>query len=121
MLIRTLTPVVSEANVYGVSLPRHDGRAGCAAIPLDQGPVDLERLALHVIRTLPKYAQPLFLRLVPKLESTGTEKQVKVTLRNEGVDPSNVNTAHVFWLRDGKYVPFGVKDWESLQSGRSRL
>jgi acyl-CoA synthetase (AMP-forming)/AMP-acid ligase II len=24
-----------EANVYGVQLPNHDGRAGCAAIVLD--------------------------------------------------------------------------------------
>ncbi|KAK5637195.1 hypothetical protein RRF57_012907 [Xylaria bambusicola] len=29
-----LHPAVEEANVYGVQLPHHDGRAGCAAIAL---------------------------------------------------------------------------------------
>lgn len=28
-------PGVVEANVYGVQLPNHDGRAGCAALYLD--------------------------------------------------------------------------------------
>ena len=28
-------PGVVEANVYGVSLPSHDGRAGCAAVYID--------------------------------------------------------------------------------------
>jgi hypothetical protein len=28
-------PGIVEANVYGVQLPNHDGRAGCAAIYID--------------------------------------------------------------------------------------
>ena len=28
-------PGVVEANVYGVALPTHDGRAGCAAVLID--------------------------------------------------------------------------------------
>lgn len=30
-------PGVVEANVYGVKLPSHDGRAGCAAVYIDPG------------------------------------------------------------------------------------
>lgn len=58
--------IVEEANVYGVQVPGHEGRAGCAAIPLGSKAVDYDALATHVIKTLPKYAQPLFLRIVTK-------------------------------------------------------
>ncbi|KAI9683063.1 MAG: hypothetical protein M1820_010931, partial [Bogoriella megaspora] len=32
-----LHPAVQDANVYGVQLPNHDGRAGCAAVVLNEG------------------------------------------------------------------------------------
>lgn len=56
-------PVVHESNVYGVLIPSHDGRAGCVAVAQDAN-VDLKLLARQVITSLPKYAQPLFVRLV---------------------------------------------------------
>ncbi|GAA5903126.1 hypothetical protein JCM8208_000458 [Rhodotorula glutinis] len=117
-----LGQVVDEANVYGVLVPSHEGRAGCAAIPLSSGQqVDFAALGAHVQRTLPKYAQPLFVRLVPALESTGTGKQLKVQLRNEGVDPAVVRDA-VWWLKPGEgYVPFASDDWEALKAGRVKL
>jgi hypothetical protein len=59
-----LAHVVEEANVYGVQLPNHDGRAGCAAIPAHVK-LNLDAVASHVNKELPKYARPLFLRIVP--------------------------------------------------------
>ncbi|BGP09813.1 hypothetical protein JCM10049v2_005687 [Rhodotorula toruloides] len=117
-----LGEVVKEANVYGVLVPSQDGRAGCAAIPKSAGPVDFVMLSKHVSKTLPKYAQPLFIRLVDALESTGTGKQLKVTLRNEGVDPDVVRDP-VFWLHPDKkaYVPFTKEDWGLLKAGKVRL
>ncbi|TNY18949.1 putative bifunctional fatty acid transporter/acyl-CoA synthetase FAT1 [Rhodotorula diobovata] len=117
-----LGQVVDEANVYGVLVPSHDGRAGCAAIPLSSGQqVDFAALSAHVARTLPKYAQPLFVRLVPALESTGTGKQLKVQLRNEGVDPDVVKD-EVWWLKPGVgYTPFAKEDWEALKAGKVKL
>ncbi|GAA6031356.1 hypothetical protein JCM8097_005619 [Rhodosporidiobolus ruineniae] len=116
--------VVREVNVYGVLVPGHDGRAGCAAIPLStSGNVDLELLARHVQKTLPKYAQPLFVRLVKELESTGTSKQTKVALRNEGVDPAVVTSDPVFWLcpERGTYVRLTKGDWERIGAGKVKL
>ncbi len=55
-------PAVHEVNVYGVEIPHHDGRAGCAAIVLsttDPGPEVLRSLAEHVGAALPRYAAPL--------------------------------------------------------------
>lgn len=120
-------PAVREANVYGVSLPGHDGRAGCAALLLRDGQAldDVQRrsLAAHVKKQLPKYAVPLFLRLVKgELEITGTVKQTKVQLRNEGVDPEQVGDDEVLWLPNQEaYQPFTRQDWEALQSGKAKL
>jgi acyl-CoA synthetase (AMP-forming)/AMP-acid ligase II len=121
-------PAVREANVYGVQLPGHDGRAGCAALLLREGQAmddALKRdLAAHVRKRLPKYAVPLFLRLVAgELEVTGTIKQTKVKLRNEGVDPAQVCGDEVVWLpKAGEgYKGFGDKGWESLVRGQVRL
>lgn len=123
-------PAVKEANVYGVSLPGHDGRAGCAALLLRDGQVmddALRRdLAVHVKNQLPKYAVPLFLRLVKgELEITGTVKQTKVQLRNEGVDPAQVGDDELLWLpsqgSQDTYKPFSKQDWETLGSGQAKL
>ena len=123
-------PAVKEANVYGVQLPGHDGRAGCAALLLRDGQVmddALRRdLAAHVKKQLPKYAVPLFLRLVKgELEITGTVKQTKVQLRNEGVDPAQVGEDEILWLpsqgAQDAYKPFSKQDWETLGSGQAKL
>lgn len=48
-------------------MPGHEGRAGCAAILNTSGrPIDLQAIATQVIKSLPKYAQPLFIRVVEK-------------------------------------------------------
>ncbi|KAL2139425.1 hypothetical protein VTI28DRAFT_5239 [Corynascus sepedonium] len=121
-----LHAAVQEANVYGVQLPNHDGRAGCVAIVLDAPQVNaqvLASLAAHAREQLPRYAVPVFLRLVKEvgMQSTGTNKQQKHTLRQQGVDPSKVQDDALFWLKDGTYVPFTQTDWESLQEGMVKL
>ncbi|KAA8647435.1 hypothetical protein EYZ11_004061 [Aspergillus tanneri] len=126
---------VQEANVYGVALPNHDGRAGCAAVVLEQqlhatdpsvlslpSPSTLESLASHVLKSLPRYAVPLFLRFTPQMQATGNYKQQKHVLRTEGVDPSLVNASDkIYWLQENTYVPFGQKDWTRLQGGQVKL
>lgn len=121
-------PAVREANVYGVTLPGHDGRAGCAAVLLREGykldDAQRQSLAAHVKKQLPKYAVPLFLRLKQgELEITGTAKQMKVGLRDEGVDPDKVGEDEILWLpnlQEG-YKSFSRSDWESLGSGKAKL
>ncbi|GAA5915705.1 long-chain fatty acid transporter FAT1 [Sporobolomyces salmoneus] len=117
-----LGAVVDHPNVYGVLVPSHEGRAGCAAVPRAGAPIDFPKLSQHVAKTLPKYAQPLFIRIVDKSETNGTEKQLKVALRNQGVDPDVVQD-EVWWLHPSKkeYVPFTRQDWEALKAGQHRL
>ncbi|KAL2258042.1 hypothetical protein VTK26DRAFT_8788 [Humicola hyalothermophila] len=121
-----LHPAVLEANVYGVRLPNHDGRAGCVAIVLDAPAANealLADLAAHAVRRLPRYAVPLFLRLRKEVAmgNTGTNKLQKNTLRDQGVDPSRVEGDALFWLKEGKYVPFTPKDWKALEQGVVKL
>nr|XP_044994783.1 solute carrier family 27 member 3 isoform X2 [Jaculus jaculus] len=53
-----------EVNIYGVTVPGHEGRAGMAALVLrPQQALDLAQLYAHVSENLPSYAWPRFLRL----------------------------------------------------------
>lgn len=128
-------PKVQEANVYGVSVPGHEGRAGCAAVLLDDscftngresGEVNdetLESLATWCQNSLPKYAVPVFVRVVKELVVTGTNKQQKPVLRKEGVDPGLTGDDKVYWLKPGsaKYELFGREDWDQLGAGKVKL
>ncbi|KEF55314.1 uncharacterized protein A1O9_08968 [Exophiala aquamarina CBS 119918] len=122
---------IAEANVYGVQVPHADGRAGCAAVvPVDgvtADTLDLVRLAEHAIATLPRYAVPIFVRVVPQLEYTGTMKLQKGRLRSEGIDIQKIQVSspedRVYWLPPGakQYVPYGPAEWEDVKSGRVKL
>ena len=78
---------VLEANVYGVPVPGQDGKAGMAALTVDET-FDVGTLYERVEANMPAYAQPLFLRLQRQIETTGTFKYRKVDLVEDGFDPS---------------------------------
>ena len=85
-------PQVQICNVYGVGIANTDGRAGMAALVLEPGTesLDLDDFSAYVNRELPAYARPVFLRLQPGLDVTGTFKMVKGQLKKEGYDPEAV-------------------------------
>ncbi|ORY66989.1 AMP-binding enzyme [Pseudomassariella vexata] len=118
-------PSVQEANVYGVELPNHDGRAGCAALALQVEPDEkvMQSIAEHAKKALPKYAVPIFLRVVKDMstQTTGTNKQQKHQLRAQGVDPAKIGNDDIYWLKGDTYVKFGPRDWDSLNGGRVKL
>ncbi|BFZ01882.1 hypothetical protein BsWGS_04921 [Bradybaena similaris] len=85
---------VHDANVYGVTIPGSEGRAGMVAVTLNEGcqlgPQELKELYEHVCGQLPVYARPLFVRLLDAAVVTATFKQQKVQLMNEGYDLNKV-------------------------------
>ena len=90
--VLTMFDGVKLANVYGVAMPDTDGRAGMAAVTLDPGAeLDGKGLAAHVDKELPVFARPLFIRIQPEAETTGTFKYRKVELVKEGYDLSQVD------------------------------
>ncbi|KAL2837374.1 hypothetical protein BJX68DRAFT_273091 [Aspergillus pseudodeflectus] len=127
-------PGIAEANVYGVLVPGHEGRAGCAAIDLSPGTasasLDYTDLVTYLRKRLPRYAVPVFLRLVSNSTHIHNHKQNKVPLRKEGVDPSLIGSEAaegkddiLLWLPPGRsqYVPFSPFEWKSLVSGQAKL
>ncbi len=86
-------PQIAICNVYGVEVPKTDGRAGMAAIVLSEGvkELDLEDFSAYISRELPSYARPVFLRIQRDLDTTGTFKMVKGDLRKQGYDLAQVD------------------------------
>jgi len=137
-------PKVLEAIVYGVHVPGHDGRAGCAAVTLATGvsptPAFLRELLQDALEKLPRYAVPVFLRLTPDFRAMHNNKQEKVPLKKDGIDldviygpNQDANNARqqgkdvMYWWpgavglpspdTDGEgYVVFDRKDWEGLKN-----
>jgi fatty-acyl-CoA synthase len=79
-------PGVLDAATYGVTVPDADGRAGMAALVVDQG-FGFGSFAEHLSRRLPVYAIPVFVRLCRALDATETFKQQKQRLIHEGFNP----------------------------------
>ena len=114
-------PGIADANVYGVTVVGRDGRAGMAAIVCD-GQCDLGALHEHLARNLPDYARPLFLRIQPKIEVTGTLKQKKVDLVREGFNPAA--TSNPIYFNDPQAKAFVLLDptlYRRIESGDVRL
>jgi len=112
----------AEINVYGVSIPGKDGRAGMAAV-VSKDSLDLDGLAAHAIKQLPSYAVPLFIRKLEKeMDITGTFKHRKVELRDEGFDPSKITDPIYFFEPSKKtYVPLTKPLYDEIVSPKSRL
>lgn len=75
-----------DVVVYGVTVPGTEGRAGMAAVVDTESKISFETLAQSLKQLLPSYAIPVFLRIVHKVEVTGTFKLQKSTLKKEGFD-----------------------------------
>jgi fatty-acyl-CoA synthase len=113
-------PGIREANVYGVTVPGLDGRAGMAALVVD-GDFNLEALPAQ-LKALPHYARPIFLRLSPRIEVTGTFKQRKVDLVREGTDPSAIADPLYFLdAESGKYERLTPERYAAIVEGRVKL
>ncbi len=114
-------PGIADANVYGVTVVGRDGRAGMAAI-VCEGQCDLAALHAHLCANLPEYARPLFLRIQPKIEVTGTFKQKKVDLVRQGFNPAA--TADPVYFNDptaDAFVRLDAALYRRIESGEVRL
>ncbi|MHA1189073.1 MAG: AMP-binding enzyme, partial [Alphaproteobacteria bacterium] len=117
----TIFPGVKEANVYGVKVGAMEGRAGMAAL-VTEDEIDLEGLYAHVADQLPRYARPVFLRLQPEIDITGTFKQRKVDLVKQGFDPDAVSEPIYFDDPEaGRYVVVDTELARAIEAGKKRL
>ncbi|KAG5215336.1 hypothetical protein JEQ12_000912 [Ovis aries] len=114
---------LQEVNVYGVTVPGHEGRAGMAALALrPPHSLDLVQLYAHVSENLPPYARPRFLRLQESLATTETFKQQKVRMAKEGFDPSALSDPlYILDQARGAYLPLTPARYSALLAGDLRI
>jgi fatty-acyl-CoA synthase len=114
-------PGITHANVYGVAVPFHEGRAGMAALVAD-GTLDLEAFHRYLTDCLPRYARPRFLRISRELETTGTYKYSKLDLLRAGYDPAA--TSDPVYFDDPErnaFVPLDEALLRRVRSGSVRV
>jgi fatty-acyl-CoA synthase len=112
---------IAEASVYGVAVPGAEGRAGMASLVVDKA-FDITALPDQLKARLPAYALPIFLRLSPSIEVTGTFKQRKIDLVREGFNPAGISDP-VFWLdpATNAYERLTVGRYADIADGRVKL
>ncbi|KAI9260743.1 hypothetical protein BDA99DRAFT_513101 [Phascolomyces articulosus] len=115
-------PPVAEANVYGVKVPSHDGRAGMVALILHPNKtLDFDDFYKYLSKNLPRYAIPLFVRFVPSMDLTGSLKVQKVAFRNQGIDKIPEDEKPLYWVKNRTYVPFTDDDYARISTGKHKL
>ncbi|XP_055010156.1 long-chain fatty acid transport protein 6 [Boleophthalmus pectinirostris] len=118
-----LVDFIQEVNVYGVEVPGHEGRAGMAAVIVrPDHTFDGEKLFECVVRDLPGYARPLFIRLQLEMEMTSTFKQQKFHLVQSGFDPSTIpEPLYVIDYKLESYIPLTKTVYQSILTGERKL
>ncbi|MHA2006573.1 MAG: long-chain-acyl-CoA synthetase [Promethearchaeota archaeon] len=110
-------------NVYGVEIPKSDGKAGMICIKLENNQsLNTDLFSQFVIKNLPKYSIPLFIRIKDELEFTGTHKLRKVNLRKQGYNLDKIEDPVYFWDSvSNRYKKFEEEQYQGLLSGKLKL
>jgi fatty-acyl-CoA synthase len=114
-------PGILDANVYGVHVPGQDGRAGMASLSVSPD-FELGSLGEQLKANLPAYARPIFIRIQPEQEITGTFKLRKVDLVKEGFNPETIkDPLFVLDPITCRYETLDKEGYDAIVSGRVRL
>ena len=113
-------PGVEQADVYGVTVPGAEGRAGMAALVV--GPqFDIKAFGDQVRADLPPFAQPLFVRVLPAIATTGTFKVRKLDLVADGSDPAKIKGPLYFHDAKKGYLKLTKGVFEKLAAGSVKV
>uniref|UniRef100_A0A3Q3GS51 long-chain-fatty-acid--CoA ligase n=1 Tax=Kryptolebias marmoratus TaxID=37003 RepID=A0A3Q3GS51_KRYMA len=112
----------SDVAVYGVCVSGVEGKAGMAAIAHTGGTLDLDAFLIGVKKCLPSYARPVFLRLMPSVDTTGTFKIQKTRLQREGYEPREPSEK-IYYLnnRAGCYEAVTEQLYKDITEGKVSL
>jgi citronellyl-CoA synthetase len=92
-----------------------------AAVTLKEGvdKLDLTALSEFVNNELPAYARPVFIRVQPDIDVTGTFKMVKGDLRKQAYDLAQVDDPlYVLMPRQDVYQPLTEELHTSIKAGQ---
>jgi fatty-acyl-CoA synthase len=116
-------PGIQLINVFGVTLPGAEGRAGMAVAVLEgNARFDPSAFFRYGQERLPAYARPAFVRVSKELDVTGTFKLRKVDLQKAGFDPG-ATTDPLYYRDDAQttYLPLTPQAHAEIKAGRIRF
>ena len=114
---------IEDSNVYGVEVKNTEGRCGMVALTLLPGEsIEWNSFAEHVVKNLPVYARPYFVRVRKEADATTSFKQLKTGLKDEGFDPESISDPIYFLNPETcKYEPLNSKLYNEIQGGKLRF
>ncbi|HEX4974634.1 MAG TPA: long-chain-acyl-CoA synthetase, partial [Pseudomonadales bacterium] len=80
----------------------------------------LEALLSYMKTEMPPFAIPLFIRIKPTMETTGTFKYKKSDLKKDGFDPSKTSDT-LYALIEGKFELITPELFSQINSGKHRF
>ncbi|KAM9392801.1 long-chain fatty acid transport protein 1a isoform 1-T2 [Pholidichthys leucotaenia] len=112
----------TDVAVYGVTVPGVEGKAGMAAVADPAGNFDCSTFLQNIQRVLPSYARPMFLRISPLVDTTGTFKIQKTRLQREGFN-LRLTTDRLYFLNNkaARYEPMDEALYNAIVEGRLSL
>jgi len=112
---------VTMANVFGVKVANSEGRAGMVAFNCNLDNFDWSKFSAFVDDRLPAYARPVFVRVTPKLETTGTFKLKKNELREEAFHLDKVSEDKIFVRKpkSDSYVSLDEEYYQVISEGQA--
>ncbi|MEX2473638.1 long-chain-acyl-CoA synthetase [Marinobacter sp.] len=113
--------MVEEAIVYGVEIPKTNGKAGMVTlVPHSNGSeFDVNKLSAYLKENLPAYAIPVFVRVTHTIEKTGTFKYRKVDIQKAGYSLGKNGEAVYGWLpRTDGYTKLDEKLVSEIDAGQ---
>uniref|UniRef100_A0A8C5JZ81 long-chain-fatty-acid--CoA ligase n=1 Tax=Jaculus jaculus TaxID=51337 RepID=A0A8C5JZ81_JACJA len=112
----------TDVAVYGVAVPGVEGKAGMAAIVDPHSKLDPNSMYQELQKVLAPYARPIFLRLLPHVDTTGTFKIQKTRLQREGFDPRQTSDRLFFLdVKQGHYLPLDEGVYSRICTGAFSL
>lgn len=107
---------VEICAAYGVQIPNNDGRAGMVTlVRRTDAHFDIDAIAAHLFKTLPKYAVPIFIRIKDAIDFTHTHKIKKFELKKEGFNCDD--TVYVLLPKNSTYVQMDKNLLKEINTG----
>jgi len=112
---------VDDVVVYGVAVPKAEGRAGMCAIAVNEK-FDLTQFRRDLTQRLADYARPRFVRVIANIELTETFKIKKQSLLIQNFDPEKIaDPLYVDCPDKDSYVTLTMECFAQIRNGSWKL
>ncbi|XP_076298622.1 fatty acid transport protein 1 isoform X2 [Lasioglossum baleicum] len=110
-----------DCIVYGVEIPGLEGKAGMAAIYDENNTLDMNKLSIDFKDHLAFYAIPRFIRILTKIDLTGTFKLKKKDLVEDGYNPSRTKDKLYYLSEKSGYQLLTTEVYEQILAKKIRF